>query len=63
MKWFRKAADQGFAPAQILLAAMYINGQGVPKKNYAEAVKWVRLAADQSNPQAQAALGFMYDNG
>jgi TPR repeat protein len=54
VKWFRKAADQGFAYAQGRLAAMYVNGQGVPQ-DYAEAVKWFR-AADQGNADAQGKL-------
>ena len=45
-KWFRKAAEQGFAPAQSDLGRSYHNGEGVPQ-DFAEAVKWYRKAADQ----------------
>jgi TPR repeat protein len=31
VKWFRRAAEQGFADAQDSLARMYVQGQGVPK--------------------------------
>ena len=31
VKMFRLAADQGIAPAQILLGAMYAKGEGVPQ--------------------------------
>ena len=62
VKWYRLAADQGYASAQFLLGTMYFNGQGVPQ-DYKEAVKWYRLAADQGNPGAQSNLGLMYDNG
>src|SRR4029077_12512676 len=43
-KWYRKAADQGFAEAQSNLGAMYAKGQGVPQ-DYVEAYKWFDLAA------------------
>src|SRR5262249_43078266 len=56
------AAEQGFAPAQYLLASAYANGQGVPQ-DYAEAAKWARLAADQGLAIAQYYLGLAYGNG
>jgi TPR repeat protein len=31
MMWYRKAAEQGYAPAQCNLAAMYAAGEGVDK--------------------------------
>ena len=62
MRWYRLAADQGYAYAQYNLGVMYENGQGVPQ-DYAEAVRWYRLAADQGYATAQTNLGYMYDNG
>jgi S1-C subfamily serine protease len=62
VKWYRKAAEQGFAPAQVDLGAMYHNGDGVLKDS-AEAVKWFRKAADQGDSSAQSNLGVMYFNG
>ena len=62
VKWYRLAADQGYADAQNNLGVMYDQGQGVPQ-NYAEAVKWYRLAADQGDAAAQYNLGVMYDKG
>jgi TPR repeat protein len=38
-KWYRRAAEQGYAKAQYNLGVMYYNGEGVPQ-DYAEAVKW-----------------------
>jgi TPR repeat protein len=32
-KWFRKAADQGYAPAQYNLGLLYLSGQGVAQSN------------------------------
>ena len=43
MRWFRLAADQGYAQAQANLGAMYENGQGVPP-DYATAYMWFSLA-------------------
>ena len=46
IKWYRKAADHGFAEAQYNIGVMYANGTGVPE-NDALAVKWYRKAAEQ----------------
>ena len=59
---FRKAANEGFGPAQIDLGGMYWLGRGVPR-NYAEAVRWNRLAADQEIASAQFNLGSAYELG
>jgi TPR repeat protein len=59
---YRKAADQGYAPAKHGLGVMYANGHGVPK-DYAKAAKWYREAADQGYADAQLSLGLMYDDG
>lgn len=59
MKWYRKAADQGLAVAQINLGRMYYQGEGVPQ-DYREAVKWFRKAAGWGHSQAQFLLGHMY---
>src|SRR5690606_19071002 len=57
VKWYRKAAEQGYAVAQAILGVMYAKGEGVPK-NDQEAVKWYRKAADQGDAYAQVNLGF-----
>ncbi len=62
VKWYRKAAEQGYAGSQNNLGLMYDNGEGVPQ-NYAEAAKWYRKAAKQGEAIAQANLGFMYFRG
>jgi TPR repeat protein len=47
VKWFRRAAEQGFAAdAQDSLARMYVQGQGVPK-DYVQAHMWFNLAASR----------------
>ena len=62
VKWFRKAADQGFPDAQYNLAVMYANGRGVAR-NDMEAVDWFRKAAERGFDQAQYSLGVSYANG
>jgi TPR repeat protein len=65
-KWFRRAADQGYAPAQFNLGWMYHNPYlTVPgvATDQAEAAKWFRRAADQGYTPAQFNLGWMYDSG
>ena len=61
-KWYNKAADQGYAYAQVNLGLMYYNGEGV-LQNKKEAVKWYRKAAEQGFALAQNGLGNMYSNG
>jgi hypothetical protein len=61
-KWFRRAAEQGDATAQLQLGIMYADGRGVPQ-NFSDAAKWYRLAAEQSNAQAQYNLGVLYVRG
>ena len=62
VKWYRLAAEQGFAAAQNNLGVTYANGEGVPQDD-AEAVRWYRLAAGQGHANAQGALGAMYALG
>jgi TPR repeat protein len=62
VRWYRLAADQGFAEAQYILGAMYVAGRGVPQDD-AGAVRWYRSAADQGVAEAQGALGAMYAFG
>ena len=62
LKWYRKAAEQGHAKAQVNLGVMYRGGIGVTQDN-AEAVKWYRKSAEQGNAKAQVNLGYMYRKG
>jgi len=52
VKWYRKAADQGFANAQFNLGYMYANGRGVVKDEV-EAYKWYLLAGAQGDEDAK----------
>ena len=62
VKWYRLAAEQGYAEAQTNLGVMYDKGKGVPQDD-AEAVKWYRLAAGQGHAKAQVNLGVSYYYG
>ena len=47
-QWFRRAAEQGHAKAQVSLGGMYSLGKGVPE-NYVYAYMWVSIAASFGN--------------
>ena len=58
VKWFRKAAEQGFAEAQICLGACYCNGNGVVKDE-TEAYKWWSLAAGQGHEPGKKGIAVL----
>jgi S1-C subfamily serine protease len=62
VKWYRKAAEQGFLPAQVSLGYMYYEGQGV-EQDYAESLKWYRKAAEQGDMDQQYMVGYKYEVG
>ena len=51
VKWYRKAAERGYAWAQHNLGVMYTRGLGVVQ-NYVDAHVWLDLAAKQGNKKA-----------
>ncbi len=59
---WKKAAQQGYAPAQYYLGWCYREGTGV-KKDLKLAVDWYLKAANQGNIDAQLFLGEMYELG
>jgi TPR repeat protein len=60
--WFRKAAEQGFAEAQLQLGHLYLDGHGVPQ-DYVLAALWYRKAAEQDDTAAQSSLAELYESG
>ena len=62
VKWYRKAAEQGYAKAQYNLGVCSDFGRGLPKDN-AEAVRWYRKAAGQGHAKAEFNLGVSYKYG
>ena len=61
-KWFRSAAERGYAPAQENFAWMSYTGSGVPL-DYGEAAKWTRAAAQQGFARAQLDLAYLFEKG
>ena len=62
IKWFMRAAVEGFPAAHNNLALMDAGGNGVPQSDLA-AVSWYRKAVAQSYAPAESNLGFMYLRG
>lgn len=60
LRWYKLAADQGFASAQFKMGFMYNSGKGV-KCNYPEAMRWLKLAAEQGDATALCHIGFMFE--
>ena len=60
--WYKKAAEQGNANAQVNLGRMYKDGLGV-ERNYSEAFSWFKKSAEQGNSNAQFFLGLLYMDG
>src|SRR5262245_36526140 len=59
VRWYRKAADRKYSPAELMLGLCYASGSGV-KRDQAEAAKWIRKAAEQNLARAQYELGLRY---
>jgi TPR repeat protein len=51
VKWYRKAAEQGYPKAQYDLGFMYANGRGV-RRDPILAYMWFSLAATKGNASA-----------
>lgn len=62
VKWYRKAADKGYAKAQYSLGLCYGDGKGVSHDD-SQAVYWYRKAADQGLAWSQLTLGYHYESG
>jgi TIR domain/Sel1 repeat/SPOR domain len=59
MEWYRKAADQSYAPAQLMIGAFYEAGHNV-SKDIREATRWYQQAADEGNAPATQALKLLH---
>ena len=62
LKWYRKAADQGYAVAQFKRGICFHEGEGVTR-SYEKAAKWFQKAADQGHADAQCCIGAMLCRG
>ncbi|GHT45707.1 hypothetical protein FACS189454_05630 [Planctomycetales bacterium] len=69
MKWYRKAADNGSAAANVGIGFLILNGQGVPqnkekgKEIIRKSVDGLLNEAKQDEPIAQVIMGWCYDSG
>ena len=57
-RWFEKAAEADFGPAQLLVGVSFWNGDGVEADPVA-ALGWAQLAADSNTPKARDAASAM----
>jgi len=55
ISWYRKAAEQGYAAAQLRLGSLYERGLGVSRDD-GQAKAWYQKAADQGNMEALTGL-------
>ena len=62
VKYFRAAAELGYAEAQYFLGKSYMDGTGIDQ-DYNEAAKWLLKAAEQGNNEAQKEIGICYYYG
>ena len=68
VKWYRLAAEQGNAKAQLILGGLYKKG-GFPREGFdvaqsdVEAVRWYRKSAEQGHARAQFELALMFSLG
>jgi TPR repeat protein len=58
-----RLAERGSAGAQVLLAGMYLRGEGGVDCDEKQAAKWLEKAALQGNVYAEMTLGDLYENG
>lgn len=77
LKWYAKAADQGFAEAELALSHWYLTGTPataledpehleehiVIKPSEEDAFVWAKRAAMQGLPKAEHTLGYYYEEG
>ncbi|MCZ7566513.1 MAG: sel1 repeat family protein [Burkholderiales bacterium] len=60
--WFRRAAEQGHADAQLAVATQYFLGRGTPR-DYAQAARWYEAAAETGDAAAQYITASLYERG
>jgi TPR repeat protein len=59
----KRLAERGSDGAQVLLAGMYLRGEGGVARDDRLAAEWFEKAALQGNPYAQMKLGDLYETG
>ena len=61
-EWYQKATDENYAPSQVKLAIMFLNGEGV-ERDVSRAFTLFKQAADLKNARAMFYVGRCYSNG
>jgi hypothetical protein len=61
-RWFRRAAEQGFSPAEFAYALSCANGDGV-SRNLSEAATWYARAAKHGHSASMNNLAIQYEDG
>jgi TPR repeat protein len=62
VQWWRRAAEQGYAPAQVNLGLMRLIGVGTSKNPW-DARRWFLAAAEQGSAHGQNNLALLYRTG
>ncbi len=62
LRWYRKAAENGYAPALLNLGFIYVKGVSVPQ-NFKKARDYFERAAASNLAEAQYNLGLLYQHG
>jgi TPR repeat protein len=60
--WYAKAAAEGHADAQCIIATMYAEGQDVPRDEI-KAIHWFKKSAEQGHAAAEFQMGLRYYAG
>lgn len=60
--WLWKSTAKGNPTAPVLLAQMYLDGNGVPR-NCEQALLLLQTASRKNNPRARSKLASLYANG
>ena len=59
----KRLAERGSDGAQVILAGMYLRGEGGVARDDRQAAEWYEKAALQGNAYAQMKLGDLYESG
>ena len=62
LKWCEPAAIRGYAPAEVLMGQLHVNGFGVACDQY-EIVKWFQRAANHGDASGIHQLAWCYEQG
>jgi TPR repeat protein len=64
VKWYGKAAEQGFPDAELALSSWYLSGShGVLAQSDTDAYLWARKAADRGHSKAEYQVGSFFEAG